>query len=100
MTAGLPAVEQPVGAAPRGTWPENRIAFARGLIRGQRLADKPKKHPGIMLAVFAAAATWQIYDLATATETPSRAVLTLQYVLLAGLLLGIASAAFNLMRAE
>jgi hypothetical protein len=53
-----------------------------------------------MLAVFAAAATWQIYDLATATETPSRAVLTLQYVLLAGLLLGIASAAFNLMRAE
>ena len=64
------------------------------------MADKPKKHPGIMLAVFAAAATWQIYDLATAIETPSRAVLTLQYVLLAGLLLGIAGSVFNLMRAE
>jgi hypothetical protein len=64
------------------------------------VADKPKKNPGIMLAVFAAAATWQIYDLATATEVPSRSVLTLQYVLLAGLLVGIAGAVFNLMRAE
>ncbi|MGB6352288.1 MAG: hypothetical protein WBG10_19920 [Pseudolabrys sp.] len=64
------------------------------------MADKPKKNPRIMLAVFAAAATWQIYDLATTTEAPSRSVLTLQYVLLAGLLVGIAGAVFNLMRAE
>ncbi len=64
------------------------------------MADKPKKNPGIMLAVFAAAAAWQIYDLASATEAPSRAVLTLQYVLLAGLLIGIAGAVFNLLRAE
>ena len=64
------------------------------------MADKPKKNPSIMLAAFAAAAAWQIYDLATATEAPSRAVLTLQYLLLAGLLLGIAGTVFNLMRAE
>jgi len=64
------------------------------------VADKQKKNPGIMIALFTAAAAWQIYDLATATEAPSRAVLTLQYVLLAGLLLGIASAVFNLLRAE
>ncbi len=64
------------------------------------MADKQKKNPGIMIALFTAAAAWQIYDLATATEAPSRAVLTLQYVLLAGLLLGIASAVFNLLRAE
>ena len=64
------------------------------------MADKPKKNPGIMLAAFAAAPTWQIYDLATATEVPSRSVLTLQYVLLAGLLVGVAGAVYNLMRAE
>lgn len=64
------------------------------------MADKAKKNPGIMLAVFAAAAAWQIYDLTTATEAPSRVVLTLQYVLLAGLLVWIAGTVFNLMRAE
>jgi hypothetical protein len=35
-----------------------------------------------------------------AIEVPGRAVLTLQYVLLAGLLVGIAGAVFNLLRAE
>jgi hypothetical protein len=64
------------------------------------VSDKVEKNPGILLAIFAAAAAWQIYDLATATETPSRAGLTLQYVLLAGLLLGIAGALFNLLRSQ
>ena len=64
------------------------------------MSDKPKKNPGIMLAVFAAAAAWQIYDLTMATEAPSRAVLILQYVLLAGLFLGIAGAVFNLLRGQ
>ena len=68
---------------------------------GERhVSGKPKKNPGIMLAVFAAAAAWQIYDLAMATEAPSRAVLILQYVLLAGLFLGIAGAVFNLLRGQ
>ena len=64
------------------------------------MSDKVQKKPGIMLAIFAAAAAWQIYDLTMATEAPSRAVLTLQYVLLAGLLLGIAGALFNLLRSQ
>jgi hypothetical protein len=68
---------------------------------GERhVSDKPKKNPGIMLAVFAAAAAWQIYDLTMATEAPSRAVLILQYVLLAGLFLAIAGAVFNLLRGQ
>ncbi len=64
------------------------------------MSDKVKKNPGVMLAIFAAAAAWQIYALATATEAPSRGVLTLQYTLLAGLALGIAGALFNLLRSQ
>ena len=64
------------------------------------MSDKVKKNPGIMLAIFAVAAAWQIYDLTTATEAPSRAVSTLQYALLASLLLGIAGALFNLLRPQ
>ncbi len=58
------------------------------------------KNPMLMLVIFSAAAAWQIYDIASATETPSRAVMILQYVLLAGLLLGIAGTAYNAMRAR
>ena len=63
-------------------------------------SDKVKKNPRAMLAIFAAAAAWQIYDIATATEAPSRAVLALQYILLAGLTLGIAGALFHLLRSQ
>ena len=56
------------------------------------------KNPMLMLAIFIAVAAWQIYDIASATEAPSRAVLTLQYVFLAGLLLGIAGTAYNALR--
>ncbi len=58
------------------------------------------KNPLLMLGIFSAAAAWQIYDLATATEAPSRALMILQYVLLAGLLLGIAGTAYNALRAR
>jgi len=58
------------------------------------------KNPMLMLVIFSAAAAWQIYDIASATEAPGRAVLILQYVLLAGLLLGIASTAYNALRAR
>jgi hypothetical protein len=54
----------------------------------------------LMLVIFSAAAAWQIYDLASATEAPARAVMILQYVLLAGLLLGIAGTAYNALRAR
>jgi hypothetical protein len=54
----------------------------------------------LMLLIFSVAAAWQIYDLASATEAPSRAVMILQYALLAGLLLGIAGTAYNALRAR
>lgn len=56
------------------------------------------KNPMLMLVIFSAAAAWQIYDIASATEAPSRAVMILQYVLLAGFLLGIAGTAYNALR--
>ena len=58
------------------------------------------KNPMLMLVIFCAVAAWQIYDIASATEAPSRAVMILQYVLLAGLLLGIAGTAYNALRAR
>ncbi len=58
------------------------------------------KNPMLMLVIFSAVAAWQIYDIASATEAPSRAVMILQYVLLAGLLLGIAGTAYNALRAR
>ena len=45
-------------------------------------------------------AAWQIYDIASATEAPSRAVMILQYVFFAGLLLGIAGTTYNALRAR
>jgi hypothetical protein len=58
------------------------------------------KNPMLIFVIFSAAAAWQIYDIASATEAPSRAVMILQYVLLAGLLLGIAGTAYNALRAR
>jgi hypothetical protein len=58
------------------------------------------KNPMLMLVIFSAAAAWQIYDIASATEAPSRAVMILQYVFLAGLLLGIAGTAYNALGAR
>src|SRR5262245_7156589 len=49
-----------------------------------------------MIVAFAAVAAWQIYDMATATETPSRSLAILQYALLAGLLIGLGGAVLNL----
>jgi TRAP-type C4-dicarboxylate transport system permease small subunit len=53
-----------------------------------------------MIVAFAAVAGWQIYDMATATETPSRALAVLQYVLLAGLLIGFVGAVLNFLRSQ
>ena len=56
------------------------------------------KNPWLMIAIFAAAAAWQIYDIASATEAPSRAVVIMQYVFVACLLLGIVGTACNARR--
>jgi hypothetical protein len=53
-----------------------------------------------MILAFAAVAAWQIYDMSTATEALSRALTILQYVLLAGLLLGLVGAVLNFLRSQ
>ena len=62
--------------------------------------EKKTKNSGVMIVAFAAVAAWQIYDMSTATETPSRALTILQYVLLAGLLLGLIGAVLNFLRSQ
>lgn len=62
--------------------------------------DKKTKNSGVMIAAFAAVAAWQIYDMSTTTESPSRALAILQYVLLAGLLLGLVGAVLNFLRSQ
>ena len=62
--------------------------------------EKKTKNSGVMIVAFAAVAAWQIYDMSTATETPSRALTILQYVLLAGLLLGLVGAVLNFLRSQ
>ena len=67
---------------------------------GLIVSDKKPKNSGVMIVAFAAVAAWQIYDMATATETPSRALTVLQYVLLAGLLVGLVGALLNFLRSQ
>jgi hypothetical protein len=62
--------------------------------------EKRTKNSGVMILAFAAVAVWQIYDMSTATEAPSRALAILQYVLLAGLLLGLIGAVLNFLRSQ
>ncbi|MFZ0069023.1 MAG: hypothetical protein WAK90_22915 [Pseudolabrys sp.] len=62
--------------------------------------EKKTKNSGVMILAFAAVAVWQIYDMSTATEAPSRALAILQYVLLAGLLLGLIGAVLNFLRSQ
>src|SRR5262245_28117244 len=53
-----------------------------------------------MIVAFAAVAAWQIYDMATAAETPSRSLAILQYALLVGLLIGLGGAVLNFIRSQ
>jgi hypothetical protein len=64
------------------------------------VSDKPIKNSGVMIVAFAAVAAWQIYDMATATEASTHALTILQYVLLAGLLLGLIGAVLNFLRSQ
>jgi len=46
-------------------------------------AKPKKKNWGLQAALCAGVVAWQVYELATATEAPSSAMLTLQYILIA-----------------
>lgn len=51
--------------------------------------QKPRqKNWGLQVALCAGVVAWQVYDLATATEAPSTALLALQYFLIACGLVG------------
>jgi hypothetical protein len=67
---------------------------------GGILSEKRTKNSGVMIVAFAAVAAWQIYDMATETETPSRSLAILQYALLAGLLIGLGGAVLNFIRSQ
>ncbi len=64
------------------------------------MSEKPTKNSGVMIVAFAAVAAWQIYDMATASEVPSRPLVILQYVLLVGLLIGLVGALLNFVRSQ
>jgi molybdenum cofactor biosynthesis enzyme len=51
---------------------------------------------GTMALATAAVAAWLIYDMATATEAPGTTLAVLQYLLLAGMLLGLAGSLVKL----
>lgn len=46
------------------------------------------KNPKVNALLLGALAAWQIYSMATATESPSTALAVLQYVIIAGCLIG------------
>jgi len=69
-------------------------------MRGAGVTEKRTKNSGVMIIAFAAVAAWQIYDMATATEEPGRSLAILQYILLAGLLIGLAGALLNFLRSQ
>jgi hypothetical protein len=47
------------------------------------------KNPLVRMLMMAVVGAWVVYDMATATEAPSRALEILHYVLLACLLIGL-----------
>lgn len=83
----------------RGFLTQNPLASPPDIGAGC-VTDKKTKNSGVMIVAFAAVAAWQIYDMATASETPSRALAILQYVILAGLLLGLIGALLNFVRSQ
>jgi hypothetical protein len=52
-----------------------------------------------MAAVCVAVAAWLIYNVTTATESPSSGLAILQYVLIAGALVGLLGAVRQIMKA-
>ena len=57
-------------------------------------------NPKVMAVVSAAVATWLIYSMASATESPSPALAMLQYVLIAGALIGLAGAVLKMTKPD
>lgn len=64
------------------------------------MSEVRDRNSGRLALVSAAVAAWLIYDMATASEAPSRALATLQYALLACALIGLVGSVVKLMSAR
>lgn len=60
----------------------------------------PSKNPGVMIAMFLAVGGWLVYDMATTREAQSATVAAMQYVLLAGIVIGLLGAVIKLLRPQ
>lgn len=57
-------------------------------------------NPKVMAVVSAAVAAWLVYDMATATESPSTTLAALQYVFLVLALISLFGAIWQMMKAQ
>jgi hypothetical protein len=64
------------------------------------MSAKPSARWGKLALLNGAVAAWLIYDMVTATEVPRQAVMVMQYVLLVGMLIGLAGSLFQLLSQE
>jgi hypothetical protein len=60
------------------------------------MSDNQNGKWGKLALLNAAVAAWIVYDITTAIEAPRQAVMIMEYVFLAGALLGLAGALFKL----
>jgi hypothetical protein len=58
------------------------------------------KNPKVTAGLCGAAAAWLIYSTATATESPSTALAVLQYILIAGCVIGLVGAVKEMLSAK
>jgi hypothetical protein len=60
----------------------------------------PSKNPGLMIAAFVLVGGWLVYDMATTREAQSTTVMSLQYIFLAGIAIGLIGAVLRLFQSQ
>ncbi len=64
------------------------------------MSDNQRGKSARLALIFAAASAWNIYDIMTETEAPRQAIMIMQYVFLAGTLLGLVGALIKLVASK
>jgi hypothetical protein len=64
------------------------------------VSDNQSGKAAKLVLIFRAVSAWNIYDIMTLTEVPRQAVMIMQYVFLAGTLLGLVMALVKLASAK
>jgi hypothetical protein len=67
---------------------------------GISVSDNQSGKAAKLALIFEAVSAWNIYDIMTATEVPRQTVMIMQYVFLAGTLLGLVMALVKLASAK